>query len=56
MYRNYLVHPEGDAINAILAAAGYNSPLLRSWLRILLLLIASLILPRSPSAPRPQIA
>ena len=31
MGRNYLAHTQGDAINAILAAAGYNfSLLLRS--------------------------
>jgi len=33
MGRNYLAHAQADAINAILATAGYNfSPLLK-WLR-----------------------
>ena len=33
MGRNYLAHSTGDAINAILAAAGYNFRLLLNWLR-----------------------
>jgi IS5 family transposase len=36
MGRNYLAHQQGDAINAILAAAGYNFRLLLNWLRLLL--------------------
>ena len=32
MGRNYLAHTEGDAINAVLAAAGYNFRLLLTWL------------------------
>lgn len=35
MDRNYLAHRSGDAINAILAAAGYNFSLLLKWLRLL---------------------
>jgi len=36
MGRNYLAHSSGDAINAVLAAVGYNfRPLLR-WLRLFL--------------------
>ena len=34
--RNYLAHEQGDAINAILAAAGYNFRLLLNWVRLLL--------------------
>jgi len=41
MDRNYLAHAEGDAINAILAAAGYNFSLLLKWLRVLLCLFAN---------------
>jgi IS5 family transposase len=41
MGRNYLAHAEGDALNAILAAAGYNFSLLLRWLRDLLCLIAT---------------
>ena len=33
MARNYLAHRTGDAINAILAAAGYNFRLLLNWLK-----------------------
>ena len=36
MGRNYLAHRQGDAINAILAAAGYNFRRLLEWLRFLL--------------------
>ncbi len=36
MERNYLAHRAGDAINAVLAAAGYNFRLLIRWLRFLL--------------------
>jgi len=36
MGRNYLWHRQGDAINAILAAAGYNFRCLIRWLRLLL--------------------
>jgi IS5 family transposase len=39
MGRNYLAHTKGDAINAILAAAGYNFALILKWLRDLLCLI-----------------
>jgi IS5 family transposase len=37
MGRNHLAHASGDAINAILAAVGYNFSLLLTWLRLLLL-------------------
>jgi len=51
MRRNHLKGREGDRINAVLAAAGYNFSLLRRWfdelLRVLLL-----ILYRSRSTPR----
>jgi transposase, IS5 family len=36
MGRNYLWDRQGDAINAVLAAAGYNFSLLLRWLRLLL--------------------
>lgn len=36
MGRNYLWHRQGDAINAVLAAAGYNFRRLIQWLRLLL--------------------
>jgi len=40
MNRNYLAHTTGDAINAILAAAGYNFRLLLNWLKDFLLFCA----------------
>lgn len=36
MGRNYLAHRAGDAINAVLAAAGYNFGILLRWLKLLL--------------------
>ena len=36
MGRNYLAHHAGDAVNAVLAAAGYNFHLLLKWLELLL--------------------
>jgi transposase, IS5 family len=52
MGRNYLAHEQGDAINAILAAAGYNFSLLLKWFRELLWLLATLFSasPRSIAA------
>ena len=38
MDRNYLAHKQGDAINPILAAAGYNFRLILKWIRLLLCL------------------
>jgi len=34
MDRNHLVHASGDAVNAVLAAAGHNFSLLLTWLRL----------------------
>ena len=39
MDRNYLALSRGDAVNAVLAAAGYNFSLLLNWLRLLLRLL-----------------
>ena len=44
MERNYLAGTQGDAINAILAAAGYNFRLLLTWLRLLLRLLLAMLL------------
>ena len=53
MGRNYLAHRSGDAINALLAAAGYDFRLLVVWLRLLLskILAGFLAAYRTPSAP-----
>jgi IS5 family transposase len=52
MGRNYLAHQQGDAINAILAAMGYNFRLLLRWLRIFLRLVLTILFgqPQSPNA------
>lgn len=52
MDRNYLAGTQGDAINAILAAAGYNFRLLLKWLRLLLRNILDVLF----GALRPQCA
>ncbi len=56
MGRNYLAKSAGDAINAVLAAAGYNFRLILNWLKLLLCLIASLTMLRSSDRNRFQIA
>jgi hypothetical protein len=43
MGRNCLAHIQGDAINAILAAAGYNFSLLLRWLKDFLSLLIALL-------------
>lgn len=43
MDRNCLVGQQGDAVNALLAAVGYNFPLLVNWLRQLLCMIIAII-------------
>lgn len=50
MDRNHLAHASGDAVNAILAAAGYNFSLLLTWLRLLLFRL--LIVLSEPAHPR----
>jgi IS5 family transposase len=47
MSRNYLARRSGDAINAVLAAAGYNFSLLLKWLRLLFVILAAAITARS---------
>ncbi len=46
MGRNYLWYRQGDAINAVLAAAGYNFSLLLRWLKLLLLRILTALITR----------
>jgi IS5 family transposase len=47
MGRNFLAHTSGDAINAILAAAGYNFRRLIRWLAFLLAKILCAFSPAS---------
>jgi IS5 family transposase len=55
MGRNYLAHATGDAINAVLAAVGYNFSLLLNWLKLLWALfmaaLATLGIDQNRSAP-----
>jgi IS5 family transposase len=51
MGRNHLAHAAGDAINAVLAAAGYNFRRLLAWLALLLAVIAHTLNASPP--PRP---
>ena len=52
MERNYLKGRQGDRINAVLAAAGYNFGLLLRWLAALLRALIRLL---AWLAPQPQI-
>ena len=50
MGRNYLAHAKGDAINAVLAAVGYNFRRLLKWLGLLwLAILAALFAEKPPS-------
>jgi transposase, IS5 family len=55
MGRNFLAHSTGDAINAVLAAVGYNFSLLLNWFRLLFVLIlaaiATIVAALSPAPP-----
>jgi len=50
MGRNYLWYRQGDAINAVLAAVGYNFRLLIRWLRVFLFRLLTALF------PQPQLA
>ncbi len=49
--RNHLAGAEGDAINAILCAAGHNMRLLAAWIRLLFALLMAIILGRTAQNP-----
>ena len=51
MGRNYLAHASGDAINALLAAAGYNFRRLIKWLSLLCLRILIALSSAAPIKP-----
>ncbi len=51
MDRNYLAGQQGDAVNALLAAVGYNFSLLLNWLRQLLCLLIALVSTLLPKHP-----
>ena len=52
MGRNYLAHASGDAINAVLAAAGYNFRRLLAWLRPLFAQNPDCVQPTHPAQIR----
>jgi IS5 family transposase len=56
MGRNHLAHSAGDAINAVLAAVGYNFGLLLTWLALLCAWIQALLAPAPDRSPAQQIA
>jgi transposase, IS5 family len=51
MGRNYLWYRQGDAINAVLAAAGYNFSRVLWWLRLLLCRILLALFASHQSVP-----
>ena len=52
MRRNHLKGSDGDRINAVLAAAGYNFSLLLRWFEELLRFLLSTLSPPPAAAPR----
>src|SRR3954468_4454014 len=54
MGRNHLVGSQGDAINAVLAAAGYNFRLLLRWPALLWAWITALLAAAPTRSPHPQ--
>jgi IS5 family transposase len=56
MGRNHLAHSAGDAINAVLAAVGYNFRLLLRWLALLCALIQVLFASALGRSSQPQTA
>jgi transposase, IS5 family len=56
MGRNHLAHSAGDAINAVLAAVGYNFRLLLKWLALLWALIQALVAGAASRSSTPQSA
>ena len=50
MGRNYLKSRDGDRINAVLAAAGYNFSLLLRWLALLLRALIRALVQAAPIA------
>ncbi|APO70401.1 hypothetical protein IE4872_PC00384 (plasmid) [Rhizobium gallicum] len=52
MDRNYLAGQPGDAINAVLAAAGYYFSLLLRWFRQFLCLLAAIFLASLPPSQK----
>jgi len=49
--RNHLAGAQGDAVNAILCAAGHNMRLLARWIRLLLAVLVAIALSRPSQNP-----
>ena len=56
MGRNHLAGSQGDAINAVLAAVGYNFRLLLRWLACLCAVLRALLAPAPSPSPVHQTA
>lgn len=56
MDRNYLAHSHGDAINAILAAVGYNFRRLLTWLALLCAQLLVALIAAQAAKPKPKLA
>jgi transposase, IS5 family len=56
MGRNFLAGREGDAANAVLAAAGYNFRRLLEWLALLLSIMLTSLAPRPVTKRRSHVA
>ncbi len=56
MGRNHLAHQAGDAINAVLAAVGYNFRLLLRWLALLCAWIRAILATKPDYPSQPQLA
>jgi IS5 family transposase len=56
MGRNHLIGSAGDAINAVLAAVGYNFRLLLNWLALLCAWTLAWLVPTSGRSSQPQTA
>ena len=56
MGRNYLAGQQGDATNAVLAAAGYNFRRLLAWLELLLIAFLFAMARPTPSRNQPTAA
>ena len=54
MGRNHLAHSTGDAINAVLAAVGYNVRILIRWLALLWTIVRVLLAPAPDCSSPPQ--
>jgi IS5 family transposase len=55
MGRNHLAHTQGDAVNAVLAAIGYNFRRILAWLRFLLAIFRTCLQAQNRANQSPKI-